>query len=103
MALEVWEELQRTEAEAAQIVEKAKEDAANLIKSKREEANQLIKSSEEDVINAGEALLEQTRRQLEVWQAEQRTGIEAELKELVVRTEAKIAKAVSILIEKVVS
>lgn len=103
MADGVWEEIRRSEEEADQILESAKRKSSEILRQAREEAVAYAKKTEDAAIAAGERLIHDVSQRSDAWKKEQMTRIEAQIREMVSKGEQKLAGAVDMIIEKVVS
>lgn len=103
MAQAMWNEIQKAETEASCLVEEAKQRKAEMLKKAREQAAEIVKNSESEAIAAGEALLQEIMVKNERASEAHRKQLENEIRNLETIGNQRMAEAVKIIIEKVVS
>lgn len=103
MANEVWEAIQRSEAEANQILEAAKRKSSEILKQARDGAAIFAKQAEDAANIAGELLLQDVSLRSEAWKNEQINCVQDRVSDMLTQGEQKLNGAVAIIIEKVVS
>lgn len=103
MAQAMWNEIQKAETEASSLVEEAKQRKAEILKKAREKAAEIVKNSESEAVAAGEALLQKIIAKNEKASETHHKQLEDEIRNLENMANQRMAEAVKIIIEKVVS
>jgi len=103
MAQAMWNEIQKTETEASCLVEEAKQRKAEILKRAREKAAEIVKNSESEAIAAGEGLMQEIMAKNEKASENHHKQLENEIRNLENMANQRMAEAVKIIIEKVVS
>lgn len=103
MAQAMWNEIQKAETEASSLVEEAKQRKTEILKQAREKAAEIVKNSESEAIAAGEALLQEIAAKNQQAAEIHHKQLEDEIRNLENLANERMAEAVKIIIEKVVS
>lgn len=103
MAMEVWNEIQKTEAKARQMIEDAKAQRVEIIRNARENSIKMIQKAEAEAAQKGEVILKTKSDEVSKWQEKVAKDVDAEIAKLTQMGDAKLGEAVNLIIEKVVS